>query len=270
MKTMPADRTGNTMLQARNLSLRSTNTNIREWVGNTDPADYFTFSLGQRSRLFTGIRGRQKGVRMELLQDTNSNGRLDARDLIGQRSSRNNQLRRMNVNLAPGTYFLRISRNRGNSRYRMFARTRTLGNNSSATSELGQIRQEILQLVNQQRRQNNLSPVRLDSKLNAAAQTHSVNMALQDFFGHTGQDGSSSTERVRRTGYNGSRVAENIAAGHNTAASVVAGWMNSPGHRANILDPNANQMGLGYRLLSNDTGKVNYRHYWTQVFARSR
>lgn len=255
------------MLQARNLSLRSTNTTIREWVGNTDSNDYFTFSLGQRSRLSAGIRGRQKGVQLQLLEDKNGNGNLDTGELIRQSSSRNNELQRMSVNLAAGTYFFRVSNLQGNSRYQLLARTRPLESTSEPISELSRIRQEILQLVNQKRQQNGLSPVTLQDNLTSAAQTHSVNMALQDFFSHTGQDGSSFSDRVSRTGYNWSRVTENIAAGYNTASSVVEGWMNSPGHRANILDANVTQMGIGYKFLSTDTGSVNYGHYWTQVFA---
>ena len=265
---MPVDRTGNTMAQARNLSLRSTNTNIREWVGNSDPTDFYTFRLGQRSRVFTGIRGSQKGVQVQLLQDDNRNGRLDSGERLGRRNSARNQLRRMSAVLEPGTYFLRVSRNRGNSRYRMFARAQTLETSSPPTSGLGQLRQDVLQLINQKRRQNSLSPVRLNNKLNSAAQRHSIDMAMQDFFSHTGRDGSSVSDRVSRTGYGRGRISENIAAGYSTASSVVEGWMNSPGHRANILDPNMSQMGLGYKLVNNDTGATRYRHYWTQVFAR--
>ena len=44
------------------------------------------------------------------------------------------------------------------------------------------------------------------------------------------------------------------------------GWINSPGHRANMLSDNFEEIGIGYHYLANDTGSVNYRHYWTQVF----
>jgi len=243
---------------------------IREWVGNADPNDYFSFSLGQRSRLFTGIRGKQKGVQLQLLQDENGNGRIDTGELIGQRSSQGNRLRRLNTNLAPGTYFLSVSKGAGNSSYRLTARIRPQETTPSPNSELDGLRQEILQLINQKRQQHGLAPVNLENRLSSAAQTHSANMALQDFYSHTGQDGSRFSDRVSRTGYNWSRVTENIAAGFKTAASVVDGWMNSPGHRANILDGQVTQMGVGYEYLSTDTGNVNYRHYWTQVFARPR
>ena len=90
-------------------------------------------------------------------------------------------------------------------------------------------------------------------------------MAQQDFFSHTGQDGSSFGQRAEAVGYGGAR-SENVAVGQATPEAVVQSWMNSPGHRANILDPSATEMGLGYFHLENDTGTVNYNHYWTQMF----
>lgn len=91
-------------------------------------------------------------------------------------------------------------------------------------------------------------------------------MAHNDFFGHTGSNGSSATDRISTTGYDYQTSAENVAAGYSSAAAVVEGWMNSPSHRANILNPNVTQMGLGYYYLANDTGSLDYQHYWTQVF----
>ena len=127
--------------------------------------------------------------------------------------------------------------------------------------------QEVIQLTNQFRQDNGLNDLTFDPQLATAAQSHSENMALQDFFSHTGADGSSIGDRVDATGYNFSTAGENIAAGQSTPASVVEGWINSPGHRANLLNPDFTEIGVGYALLENDTGDVNYTHYWTQVFA---
>lgn len=91
-------------------------------------------------------------------------------------------------------------------------------------------------------------------------------MALQDFFSHTGIDGSTMVQRIQTTGYQFSSAAENIAAGYTTPEQVVAGWMESPGHRANILNPNLTEIGVGYYFLENDTANINYNHYWTQNF----
>jgi hypothetical protein len=125
---------------------------------------------------------------------------------------------------------------------------------------------QVLELTNIERAKAGLKPLKLNSQLLNAAQDHSKDMAQDDFFSHTGVDGSSVSDRVQDNGYQYSTVGENIAAGQRTAAEVVEGWMNSPGHRANILNANYTEIGIGYVYLENDTGSVNYNHYWTQVF----
>eukprot|EP00775_Hariotina_reticulata_P006348 gene6348-6581_t len=122
---------------------------------------------------------------------------------------------------------------------------------------------EVLSLVNAARRANgNLGQLSLDSQLNNAAQAHSIDQASRNTMTHTGSDGSSIDTRVTRTGYRWSIVGENVAYGFNTPASVHGAWMNSPGHRANILNGEFVHMGLAVA-----TGSDNYL-YWTQVFAR--
>ena len=124
----------------------------------------------------------------------------------------------------------------------------------------------VVELTNIERTKAGLQPLTLDLQLVDAAQDHSGDMAQDDFFSHTGADGSNVGSRVKDTGYQYSTVGENIAAGQTSAAEVVEGWMNSPGHRANILNANFTEIGIGYEYLENDTGSVNYNHYWTQVF----
>lgn len=109
--------------------------------------------------------------------------------------------------------------------------------------------------------------MKFDDKLNFAADEHSQNMANQDFFSHTGKDGSSAGDRIDTAGYDWSSWGENIAAGYATPQDVVDGWISSPGHRANMLNNNFEEIGVGHFNLENDTGNVNYNHYWTQVFA---
>jgi serralysin len=128
---------------------------------------------------------------------------------------------------------------------------------------------KVLELTNIERSKLSLSPLTLNTQLLNAAQNHTQNMAVQDFFDHTGKDGSSMGSRITATGYKFSSAAENIAAGSSTPEQVVSSWMNSSGHRTNILNPNLKEIGIGYYFLANDTGSVNYNHYWTQVFATS-
>ena len=127
----------------------------------------------------------------------------------------------------------------------------------------------VLELTNIERSKLSLSPLTFNTQLLNAAETHSQNMALQDFFSHTGKDGSSLASRITATGYQFSAAAENIAAGSSTPEEVVSSWMSSSGHRANILNPNLTEIGISYYFLANDTGRVNFNHYWTQVFGTS-
>jgi uncharacterized protein YkwD len=130
---------------------------------------------------------------------------------------------------------------------------------------------EVLSIVNAERAQANCGPLTINNQLTAAAQGHSEDMATQNYFSHTSLDGSSAADRVTRAGYDWSMVAENIAAGQTTAAQVMTSWMNSPGHRANILNCSYTEIGIGHVYESGDTfpGPYGYDHYWTQNFARS-
>ncbi len=124
----------------------------------------------------------------------------------------------------------------------------------------------VVELTNEFRAENGLSGLTLNPLLTTAADNHSQNMAILDFFDHTGADGSSIGDRVAATGYNYSTAGENIAAGYSTPEEVVQGWIDSPGHRANLLNSDFTEIGVGYHFLENDTGSENYNHYWTQVF----
>lgn len=115
--------------------------------------------------------------------------------------------------------------------------------------------QQVYDFTNQQRIQQGLLPLTLNLTLNDVAEKHSVDMAVRSYFSHQGLDGSLPWDRMRVGGYNYSRAAENIAFGYPSAQEVVTAWMNSPGHRQNILDPNLREIGVGY-----------YNGYWTQNF----
>ena len=128
--------------------------------------------------------------------------------------------------------------------------------------------EQVVVLVNQQRVANGCGEVSTDERLRQAAQNHSQDMALNDYFSHTSLDGSTPWDRIIAQGYSFSEAGENIAAGYSSPESVVNAWMNSQGHRENILNCNFLHIGIGYYYLENDTGNVNYYHYWTQVFGR--
>jgi hypothetical protein len=125
---------------------------------------------------------------------------------------------------------------------------------------------KVLQLTNEFRAQNGVPALKLNNELNAAAYGHSADMANQDYFDHTGKDGSKPWDRAKVVGYQARSMGENIAAGYTTPEDVVTGWENSPGHRANMLNASYTELGVGYYYLANDTGSVNYNSYWTQLF----
>lgn len=121
---------------------------------------------------------------------------------------------------------------------------------------------ELLELTNLQRIANGLNALVISLELVEAAQVHSVDMANNNFFSHTGSDGSRPWERAQEQGYGSIFVGENIAAGYTSAAAVVEGWMNSQGHRENILKPEYTEIGFGF--FSNPNSQ--YGNYWTQKF----
>ena len=126
---------------------------------------------------------------------------------------------------------------------------------------------QVMILTNQERLNHGCEPLIMDDRLRFAAEGHSQDMALNDFFSHIAPDGTTPWERIQSTGYSYSMAGENIAAGYPSPESVVQAWMNSDGHRMNILNCGFRDIGVGYYYLKNDTGHIKYRHYWTQVLA---
>ncbi len=146
----------------------------------------------------------------------------------------------------------------------MAAKTAAGTNPIQAQSELDQV----LALTNSERAANGCGALSINNTLAVVAQAHAVDMAENDFFDHNSLNGQSPFDRMRAAGYSFSSAAENIAAGYSTPASVVAGWMNSAGHRANILNCSFTEIGIGYYRLNSDTGDINYVWYWVQDFGR--
>ncbi|ESQ75021.1 CAP domain-containing protein [Asticcacaulis sp. AC402] len=127
---------------------------------------------------------------------------------------------------------------------------------------------KVVALINAEREIAGCPALVVNRQLEAAAQRHSESMAGQDFFGHVDPDGLKVAQRAEAAGYRWMMVGENISAGYVTADATVAGWMNSPGHRSNILTCGFTETGVGHVYIPDDVGKVKYGHYWTQVFGR--
>jgi uncharacterized protein YkwD len=108
--------------------------------------------------------------------------------------------------------------------------------------------------------------VEWNERLAAAALAHSRNMAQRGYFGHRGRDGSEVGDRADRVGYRWRHIGENIATGQGSAHQVVAGWLASPPHCANIMDPLFTEMGAAYATSAHSKTGI----YWTQVFGAPR
>jgi len=122
-----------------------------------------------------------------------------------------------------------------------------------------QIQFRMLDSINSLRQAAGASPVQLDSALNAAAATHSRDMSIQNRPWHFGSDGSSPIDRVRRVGYPGQLVGENISETYETELETLAAWMEKPDTRRVILAPQARRMGFSW--LQEPNGKI----WWTLV-----
>jgi uncharacterized protein YkwD len=108
--------------------------------------------------------------------------------------------------------------------------------------------------------------VQLSALLNRAALVQAQDMAQHNFFEHEGSDGSTVADRATRVGYQWRSIGENIAAGPTTAQAVVQGWLDSPGHCANLMDPAYAEMGIAYAT----NPKTQAWIYWSQVFGKRR
>lgn len=131
--------------------------------------------------------------------------------------------------------------------------------------------EEVLVQVNRIRQEHNLPPLKRHPDLDASARFHAADMAVENYFSHISYDlvngelveSCAWSERIRTYYGDWWSVAENIAAGFATPADVVQAWMDSPGHRANILSEINWEIGIGYF-----EGPGLYRRYWVQDFAR--
>jgi uncharacterized protein YkwD len=125
---------------------------------------------------------------------------------------------------------------------------------------------EVVRLVNAERLKEGVPPLVADDRLMRAAQEYSGVLGQGECFQHACPPVPELPGRLGNVGYvDYNRIGENIAAGYKTAEDVVAGWMGSPGHRRNILNPDYQEIGIGVTR-----SEARYRIYWVQVFgARS-
>lgn len=122
---------------------------------------------------------------------------------------------------------------------------------------------QVLDLVNQERLSRNIAPLKLNADVQQAAQLRASEICTS--FSHTRPDGRSCFTALDDAGITHTAGGENIAAGYGTPEEVMNGWMNSPGHKANILDSDYTEMGIGYYTNASSV----YGSYWVQMFIRN-
>lgn len=121
------------------------------------------------------------------------------------------------------------------------------------------IENEVIALTNQERAKQGLPPLKQNWELSRVARYKSEDMSDKNYFSHTSPTYGSPFDMIKNFGISHSAAAENIAQGQRTAAEVVKAWMNSSGHRANILNGTYTEIGVGYDPDGN---------YWTQMFIK--
>ena len=128
---------------------------------------------------------------------------------------------------------------------------------TTSTSDVNAFEQEVVKLTNAERTKAGLKALQTDDKLMAAAREKSQDMQSKNYFSHTSPTFGSPFDRMKALGITYKSAGENIAQGQRTPQEVVQAWMDSPGHRANILNANYTHIGVGY---------VKSGNYWTQQF----
>ena len=129
-------------------------------------------------------------------------------------------------------------------------------------TEVKSIEAQVLSLTNAERAKNGLSALTMNWELARVARYKSQDMINKKYFSHDSPTYGSPFDMIKSFSIKYSAAGENIAYGQPTASAVVTAWMNSPGHRANILSKNFTQLGVGYAKSGNGTA------YWTQMFIR--
>ena len=127
-----------------------------------------------------------------------------------------------------------------------------------------QVRAEMLAEVNALRRKAGAPGLRMDPALQKAAQAHAQDMLERGFFAHESPSNTTVRERATKAGYKWRNIGENIAEGQKSVDEVVATWMDSPGHRRNMLEPKFRELGIG--LVTGKGRDGEYRVIWVQNF----
>jgi uncharacterized protein YkwD len=287
---------GKSLAQATSINATQT---LNDRLGGSNQTDTFRLSLSQPMRF--SLKGSSSGqsAQVQLISDLNQNGRVDRGEVLKSFSLRKgkNQQGSLSLDTLPtGTYFVQVTGSKGATSYSLSLESvqntglapsgapsstpsstpssstpSSIANSTFSSTPSGgsDFASRVIALTNAFRNANGLASLKGNSTLATIAQTYSQTMATQDFVAHQSLDGSQPWDRMTAGGYKWTRSAENIAAGQETPEEAVQSWIDSPTHRANLLDPQLKEIGVGYYFLATDTGNTNYNYYWTQEFGTS-
>ncbi|SFB16331.1 uncharacterized protein, YkwD family [Lentibacillus halodurans] len=129
--------------------------------------------------------------------------------------------------------------------------------NQSQSQQLNEFEQQVVELTNEERTAQGLEPLEVDTELSKVAREKSRDMAENNYFSHDSPNYGSPFDMMKQYGISYQTAGENIAKGQQTPEQVVNGWMESEGHRENIMNPNFTHIGVGY---------VEQGNHWTQQF----
>ena len=133
----------------------------------------------------------------------------------------------------------------------------TAGNNTNASTGISQYASEVINLTNQERAKSGLPALKADTQLSGVAQKKCLDMQQNNYFSHTSPTYGSPFDMMRDFGVTYEAAGENIAQGQSTPQEVVQAWMNSEGHRKNIMSNSFTHIGVGFEQGGN---------HWTQMF----
>ncbi|QOX65875.1 serine protease [Anoxybacterium hadale] len=140
--------------------------------------------------------------------------------------------------------------------------TNTNTNTNTDNAAIGDYEQQVVDLVNKERAAAGLSALKVNTKLASVAETKAEDLRDKNYFSHTSPTYGSPFDMMKQFGITYTAAGENIAKGQKTPSAVMNGWMNSEGHRANILNSSYTEIGVGYVTDSNGNT------YWVQMFIR--
>jgi uncharacterized YkwD family protein len=133
---------------------------------------------------------------------------------------------------------------------------------AKSAANIGSYEQQVVDLVNSERAKVGLPALKMNTKLAGVAEKKAEDLRDNNYFAHNSPTYGSPFDMMRQFGVTYTTAGENIARGQKTPAAVMNGWMNSQGHKENILNSNFTEIGVGYVTDSNGTT------YWVQMFIR--